>query len=216
MVSPLEDMYTTHHKGGRRKGFSILETDRGELFRILVGEGKQVLDIGCRDGTLTRYFIKGNTVLGIDIDTVLLKEAHENLGIETATFDLNGSWSDVSGRTFSAVVAGEVLEHLFFPSEICKKVRAVLEIEGVFVGSVPNAFTLKHRLRYLFASKAHTPLSDPTHINHFSVHELRAMLLKHFDEVTIYGLGRYTFLSRYFPSLFAFDLVFCAKVRAVR
>ncbi len=214
MVSPLEDMYTTHHKGGRRKGFSILEADRGKLFTSLVGEGKQVLDIGCRDGTLTRYFTKNNSVLGVDIDAELLNEARKQLGIETIIFDLNGSWSELGEKKFDVVVAGEVVEHLFFPQEVCARVSAHLHPHGVFVGSVPNAFTLKHRLRYLFASKKHTPLSDPTHINHFSVDELRTLLLKHFDEVTIYGLGKYALLSKHFPSWFAFDLVFSARKKS--
>lgn len=213
MSSALKEMYTTHHHSGRRGGFSILETERGALFGLLVGENKSVLDIGCRDGTLTRYFTKNNTVLGVDIDEELLQKAHAEYGIETTIFDLNGAWNELGEKKFDVVVAGEVVEHLFFPPEVFKKVSAHLNTGGVFAGSVPNAFTLKHRVRYMFAVKKHTPLSDPTHINHFSVEELRILLENYFQNVEIYGLGKYKFLSKHFPSFFAFDLVFRATKR---
>ena len=61
------------------------------------------------------------------------------------------------------------------------------------------------------ASKKFTPLSDPTHINHFSYKELLGLLKKYFDNVEILGLGRYERLSKIWPQLFAFDLFFICK-----
>ena len=201
------DIYKYHHSTNRERGFSILKDERGRLLEDLIGEGKAVLDIGCRDGALTKYFVPGNTVLGVDIDDVALAEAAK-LGIETKKVDLNGDWSELSGRKFDVVVAGEVLEHLYYPDQVSKKAAMLLNPGGLFVGSVPNAFSLKNRLRYLMGTKRYTPLSDPTHINHFHADELKKLLQKSFSKVEIMGLGRYGRLSKLSPGLFGFDLFF--------
>ena len=188
-----------------------MREERGVLIKQLVGKNKKVLDIGCRDGALTAYFAEGNEVLGIDIDNIALAEAKRFLSIETMNVDLNGEWSELSERKFDVIVAGEVLEHLYYPSRVVLRIKKHLVKGGMFLGSVPNAFSLKNRLRYLLGQKNHTPLSDPTHINQFSYGELREMLERNFQNVEIIGLGRYTSISKMFPSLMAFDLFFKAS-----
>src|SRR3989338_7280023 len=169
------DIYKYHHTFEREGGFSVLKDERGKLLKNLIKTGKSVLDIGCRDGALTKYFTEGNKVLGVDIDDQALKEA-ERLNIET------------------------------------QKVTGFLNSYGTFVGSVPNAFSLKNRFRFLFGKKKYTSLNDPTHINHFHVNELREILQKHFSKVKILGLGKFKVLSRIAPGFFAFDLFFiCQK-----
>ena len=210
MNQVLQEMYERHHAERRRPGFTVLEQERGDLFKNYVGTGKEVLDIGCRDGGLTRFFAEGNQILGVDIDQNALQRAKSELGIETLFFDLNGDWSDLGERSFDVVVAGEIVEHLFYPERVFEKVYTRLKDGGVFIGSVPNAFSLKHRLRYLKGSKVNTPLSDPTHINHFSEKDLKVTLEKHFDTVQIIGLGKYKRLALLKPSWFAFDFFFIA------
>ena len=211
MSSSLQKIYEEHHQNSREAGFSILKQDRGMFFKNLIGKNKRVLDIGCRDGALTSYFTEGNKVLGVDIDTKSLRRAEDVLGIETLCFDLQGDWSKLSGQSFDVVVAGEVLEHVYYPERIAGEVSRLLSAGGIFIGSVPNAFSLINRLRYLKGSKRFTPLSDPTHINQFSAEDLKKMLETSFADVSIKGLGRLGFLARNFPSFFAFDLCFIAK-----
>ena len=208
MNKNLSHIYTEHHANNREKGFSIMKDERSLLLKELIGSGKKVLDIGCRDGALTKCFVDGNYVLGIDIDDNALAEAKRSLGIETMNIDLNGDWQELGDRKFDVIVAGEVLEHLYYPDLVALKVKNHLEAGGVFVGSVPNAFSYKNRLRYLKGQKKYTPLSDPTHINQFSYRELKWVLEKYFKNVEIVGLGRYSRLSRLFPNAIAFDLFF--------
>lgn len=208
----IQKIYEEHHQAGSRGGFSILEEERGALFAETIGVGKKILDIGCRDGTLTRHFVKGNTVTGVDVDEVLMEKIRASLDIETLSIDLNGEWEQLNGKRFDVVVAGEILEHLYFPKRILTKIASILEPGGLLIGSVPNAFSLKNRARYALGRKEGTPLADPTHINHFSVPELRALLKERFKDVTIVGLGRYGRLARLSPQHFAFDLVFIARL----
>lgn len=210
MNTSTQKIYEEHHSKNRPEKFSILEIERSNLLKKYIGKGKKVLDIGCRDGNLTRYFLEGNMVTGVDIDENALKKAND-LGIKTICIDLNGDWNELKGQKFDIVVAGEILEHLYYPEKVVEKVISLIGPEGMFVGSVPNAFSLKNRFRYLLGEKIFTPLEDPTHINQFSYDELVKIFSKYFRDVEIVGLGRYTFLSKYFPSLFAFDLFFVAK-----
>jgi len=210
MSETTSKIYQHHHANHRGSGFSILKQERGDLLKNIIGHDKSILDLGCRDGALTGFFTKGNQVLGVDVDEVLLGKASINLGISTMKVDLNDGWNTITKNDFDVIVAGEILEHLYFPEEIVKKVVAHLNTRGLFVGSVPNAFSLKNRFRYLLGTKKHTPLEDPTHINHFSFHDLRRLLEKYFVNVEIIGLGRYRWLAKVFPSWFAFDLFFIA------
>jgi len=210
MKSHIQELYESHHQNKRAPSFSILKEERGLFISTAVGTGKNVLDLGCRDGALTAYFTKGNKVVGADIDKNALERAAKNLGIKTVFMDIYGDWSELEGKKFDAIVCGEVLEHLYYPEKILEKVAGHLTSEGMFIGSVPNAFSLKNRLRYLAGTKRHTPLSDPTHINHFSYTELEGLLGDHFAEAEVSGLGRYAWLAKKSVDLFAFDLVFVA------
>jgi 2-polyprenyl-3-methyl-5-hydroxy-6-metoxy-1,4-benzoquinol methylase len=211
MSGGAKKLYEEHHKERRSPGFSVLKEERGRLFSSIIGTGKRVLDLGCRDGALTAYVVDGNSVLGVDVDEVALTRAHETLGIETRVLDAHGDWNELGEETFDAVLMGEVLEHLFYPDRVVAQVAAHLRRGGVFVGSVPNAFSLKNRLRYFSGSKKNTPLEDPTHINQFSAADLESILRTCFSSIEIRGLGRYSRLAAALPSWFAFDLVFIAR-----
>ena len=203
-------MYEEHHAQRRSPNFSILKEERGVIFSRVVGTGREVLDVGCRDGALTKFFVEGNNVTGVDVDTNALKKASE-LGINTFEMDLYGGWEELASKGFDVVVAGEVLEHLFFPEKIVEKIKTHLKPGGVFTGSVPNAFSLKNRLKYLLGKKNHTPLSDPTHINHFSRRELITFLSRYFSSVEVVPLGRFAKLDKFWPGMFSFDLVFICR-----
>ncbi len=211
-MSSLSDVYRYHHKRTEKTEFSILEKERGALFRQWIGTGKKVLDTGCRDGTLTQYFSRGNVVLGVDIDPTMLEHCRKKLAIRTKLMDLNGEWN--IKEKFDAVVAAEVIEHLYYPDVVCKKVASVLKPGGIFIGSVPNAYNIKNRLRYLFGRQKNTPLEDRTHINQFSYNWLTEVLKKEFSQVHVTGMagGVSDTIAKAFPNLGSFMLVWrCVK-----
>jgi 2-polyprenyl-3-methyl-5-hydroxy-6-metoxy-1,4-benzoquinol methylase len=208
----IEDVYRYHHRNRRARKASMFVDFRGDFLKENIGTGKNVLDIGCRDGALTEKYYEGNDVLGLDIDSEALKIAEEDLKIKTKHTDLNSSW-DVEDDVYDFIVAGEVLEHLYYPGVVLKKISAALKPDGVLLGSVPNAFSFKNRLRILFGTKKGTPLSDPTHINHFHIKELKGLLENTFENVEILPLGRFAYLDKFFPGMFTFMLVFKASTK---
>ena len=211
-MSSLSEVYQYHHKLTEKNEFSILEKERGALFSAWIGTGKKVLDIGCRDGTLTRHFVNGNSVTGIDIDPRMLNTCKKRLGINTKLADLNGPWKIT--EKFDAVVAAEVIEHLYYPDVVCKKIASVLKPGGIFIGSVPNAYNIKNRMRYLFGIQKNTPLEDRTHINQFSYDWLKSTFEKQFKKVYVTGMaaGLASGIAETFPNLGSFMLIWkCVK-----
>lgn len=202
-------LYGKHHAQKRGENFVLLGDERGAFLRTMISKDKRVLDIGCRDGALTAYYMEGNTVLGLDVDNEALSRARKR-GINTKLVDLNAQWG-IPSQSMDVVVAAEIIEHLYYPEMVLEKTAYVLKKDGMLVGTVPNAFSFAHRIRYVLLRKKGTPLEDPTHINHFTVAELRQILQAQFKEVKIVGIGRLGMLARMFPQLFAFDLCFVAK-----
>jgi len=212
MKEQLASLYEEHHKTRRPQNFAILIKERGAFLRKHIGTGKKVLDIGCRDGALMREYMNGNTVTGVDIDRTTLAEAAK-LGITTKFMDLNDEWTELGVGQFDVVVAAEFLEHIYYPERVLKKIVSVLKPGGLLVGSVPNAFSLKNRLRFFFGTKKGTPLEDPTHINHFSRRELLGLLRREFVSAEILPLVRkpFSYIAPLAPGLIAFDLLFVAR-----
>jgi len=203
-LEQLSDRYAEHNRLERGAGFVFAGPERVELFRRYVGgPGRRVLDLGCRDGALTREYAGGNEVVGVDADREALAEA-EKLGIETRWADLDQPlpFDDAS---FDVVVAGELLEHLRDPRRLVVDVHRVLRNGGTFVASVPNAYRAKNRLRFLLGRK---PEDDPTHLQMFAPHDVRA-LLAGFEEVQVHFIaGR---LVPVHARLFANDIVFSGR-----
>jgi 2-polyprenyl-3-methyl-5-hydroxy-6-metoxy-1,4-benzoquinol methylase len=202
----LADFYSKHHLSGNRRNQSVSEEKRSQLFKKWMGENKKVLDMGCRDGILTRHFIEQNEVTGLDIDKQALEACRENLNIET-------KWADFSLQipiptsSFDVVVAGEVIEHLPYPEITIAEISRILKPEGLFIGSVPNSYHIKNRLRVL---KGRLIDYDQTHLRAYNVMLLRQYLEKEFviEELTSCR-GKSAFLS---IAWFGRDLVWkCRK-----
>lgn len=203
-LEQLSERYGEHHRTARSEDFVFAGPERVELFRRYVGgPGRRVLDLGCRYGALTRAYVEGNDVVGVDVDRDALTEAAK-LGIETRWADADAPLP-FEDKSFDVVVAGELLEHVREPNRLVGESRRVLRPGGTFVGSVPNAFRLKNRLRFLAGRK---PEDDPTHIHMFSPSDVDE-LLSGFDDRNVHFIaGRFV---RLHPRLFANDIVFVGR-----
>lgn len=201
----LQERYEEHHRERRDEGDFVFVPERIPIFQAAIGSGKRVLDLGCRSGALTRHFLDGNEVVGLDVDAAALAKA-EALGVTPVQANVEEPlpFEDAS---FDAVVAGELFEHLQFPDVLAGEIRRALRPGGVLVGSVPNAFRVQSRLRFLLGRP---PEDDPTHLRMFSPDAMRA-LLSGFEDIRLdFVGGRYTRLN---ARLFARDLVFSAVRR---
>jgi SAM-dependent methyltransferase len=202
----IEDVYRRHHTKLRPRNFVFCEPERSAIFQAWVGgPHRHVLDLGCRDGALTRSYTGGNTVVGVDIDRDALAEAAK-LGIETVWANLDEPLP-FPAEAFDVVVAGELLEHLRFPERLLAEADRILAPGGTIVGSVPNSYRLKNRFRFLLG-RSPEPREDPTQLHLLSQADV-SRLLEPFVEAEIRCVaGR---LTRLWPALFANVIVFRAR-----
>jgi len=211
----LEKIYRKHHERGSRYGYLFCHGIRVPFLKKWIGAGKRVLDLGCRDGTLTAGFLDGNCVTGADIDQRALELCQKKHGIETLWLDLNQQWP-WEKDSFDVIVACEIVEHLFILDEFLKNVCKTLKAGGLFIGSVPNAFRMRNRWKFFFGNEYE---NDPTHVRQFSYQKLEKLLGDYFCDIEIIPLGGkvlpFLKVSETLPTglsrLFAKDLLWRAR-----
>ena len=211
--------YEAHHSRGKYDYFYGGE-DRKKLFVQLVGTGKVVLEVGCRAGNLTQHYVSGNTLVGVDIDRAALKLFEERLGSKGYWVDVDTEPLPFRNGTFDVVVFSEVMEHVRFPKKALAEICRVLRPDGRLIGSVPNAFRLRNRFRFLFGQQYE---SDPSHLRQYSSVILKRELESHFSDIKIHpvsghllgggstGIPVFSWLPFRIRSLFALDLVFVGR-----
>jgi SAM-dependent methyltransferase len=146
----------------------------------LVGRAGNVLDVGPGYGTLSFGLARlGNQVTGLDVTSRAVEHLGER-GIPCLLYKANTAFP-IPTEAFDAVVASEVLEHVFDTRFFVSEVRRVLRPGGRFVATTPNVASLGCRLS-LALGKLPWPIewnADPGmagHIRAFTCTELRRLL----------------------------------------
>ncbi|MHB1798590.1 MAG: class I SAM-dependent methyltransferase [Vulcanimicrobiaceae bacterium] len=129
--------------------------------------GVKVLDIGCWDGMLGRFF------------EAFLDSPIEYVGVDIAPPDVDfpvyPSLDDVKTSGFDLIMMSEVAEHMTadtLAEEFLPRIKRMLADTGTFVLSTPNPLvpTVLHR--------------DVTHVQHYPWYDLYAIMRLFFDSVT--------------------------------
>ncbi|HKS36762.1 MAG TPA: class I SAM-dependent methyltransferase [Verrucomicrobiae bacterium] len=208
--------YEEHQKRGK---YDYLYGDeaRKDLFVRLIGQGRSVLEVGCRAGNLTQHYAQGNQVVGCDVDRNALKLFEERLGLKGIWLDADQEPLPFPDASFDVVVLAEVMEHLRFPARALREIARVLKADGRLVGSVPNAFRFRNRLRFLFGKPYEL---DPSHLRSYSVTLVRKQLEPYFNNIEILPVGGhligggrtgipvFPWLPDRIKAFFALDLIF--------
>lgn len=204
--SLIQSFYENHHSTGNRLHQSFLEKKRGSLFSGWIGKNKKVLDLGGRDGTLSRYYCNNNKVIIGDIDEKALSSAKDNYDLETQVINLNETLP-FPDNSFDCVVMAEVLEHLPYPMITLGEVKRVLKKDGQFIGNLPLAYHLKDRIQILRGRKLLIS-GDPTHLQFLSYEDIKKLLSVFFKIKKIEILKGGKKKSKMFPKLFARNIAF--------
>ena len=204
MKGELSDRYRQFHEDREKHADFVYVPERVPLFvEAIGGPGLAVLDLGCRAGALSQHFLAGNEVTGVDVDENALGHAADR-GLRTVWGDVEEPLPFEDG-SFDAVVVGEILEHVRFPDGVISEIARVLKPDGVVVGSVPNAFRLKNRVKFLFGR---APENNPMHLRMYSPAAIRQELAPLGDATVTPVGGR---LARLSPRLFGNALVFVVR-----
>lgn len=195
---------------------------RKDLLVQLIGHGQSILEVGCRAGNLTQHYVAGNQVTGVDVDRQALELFERRLGLKGHWVDVDAEPLPFGAGAFDVVVFSEVMEHVRFPQKVLLEIARVLKPDGRLVGSVPNSFRLRNRLRFLFGRPFE---SDPSHLRSYSHELLRKELSTQFERIEIHpvsghllgggrtGIPVFPWLPYRVRTLFALDLVFVGLPR---
>jgi GT2 family glycosyltransferase/SAM-dependent methyltransferase len=118
---------------------------------VLIGENKDVLEIGCGEGIVASALKKRRCrVFCVEKDPNLAVKASE-FAEEIIVGDIESL--DISqlfrGRLFDVVLLGDVLEHMRDPLGVLSSVAKKLKHDGYLIGSIPNIAHASVRLQLL-------------------------------------------------------------------
>lgn len=187
-----------------------------------------VFDIGCGEGTLGKILKEKLNdkvfVIGCDISTIALKNAKCYYD-EIYEIDIESNeFLEISKRyKFDYIVALEVLEHLFDPSNVIKNFFKILKEDGYLIASFPNMVWYKYRIDMLKGYFPKNYLFYPgEHIQNFKLYSFYSLLEEnHFSPIDLDGQFIYPrifrptklfeSIIRKWPSLFGYQLVIKSK-----
>ncbi|KXI29128.1 class I SAM-dependent methyltransferase [Paraglaciecola hydrolytica] len=158
---------------------------RTELVAQLpVGSDACVLELGCGSGTtsiLIKKEGKARELWGIEKFPDAAARARASNALDTLLEgDLEDLIDQLPKKHFTHIIAGDVLEHVVDPWDVCNRLNACLKSEGVFICSIPNIRNLSFILALLFKKRFEykdSGVLDRTHLRFFArkdVHDLFA------------------------------------------
>lgn len=195
------ESYTNHlkHSGYRwNKGTSIMPREKWDTVEQYVGylrhlaeymfmerfiDGSSVLEIGSGTGFGANYLSKfASSIIASDIWEEGIVRCPGKYRKDNLIFIVaDGTRLPFKADSFDVVMSFHVIEHIEPKSvlDYLSDIKKVLKRGGVFIVSTPNS-----RIRLLPFEKPW----DPNHKKEYKDDELRKLLSKVFEQVTIYGL----------------------------
>lgn len=133
----------------------------------------RVVDAGSGEGYGAALLARRTRVLGLELDAAIARHgATRYPNVRFAVADL--CKMPLRSGSVDAVVALQVIEHLWCPDEFLGACRRALVAGGLLVVSTPNRPTFPAGL-------------NPAHAHEYDEGELRTLLGRHFEEVRLVG-----------------------------
>lgn len=147
----------------------------------MVGPDKRVLELGPGPGAITRLLHEnGCQVTALEVDPTAIEIVSQYCD-RVVSCDLNApDWPNSladRGR-FDAIVAGDVLEHLYDPWATLGKLPSLLDDDGCIILSLPHIGHIGAISSLLNGDFEYQPwgLLDKTHIRFFGVNSIQRLL----------------------------------------
>lgn len=144
---------------------------------LLVGQNKQVLELGCSTGyfsnALSNQF--GCTVTGVELDANAAQEAEKYCKrVIQGDLDKPELLSILPDNSFDVIVMSDVLEHLRDPHQLLMAIKRLLKPSGYLVASIPHVGHGSVRLSLLSGQFPYRRMGllDDTHLRFFDRIEL--------------------------------------------
>ncbi len=139
-----------------------------------LGEGT-VLDVGCGQGfESARLLAPGRRVVGADYSAEAVELARARFGPDgLAVSQMNALALGLAGASFDWACSSHLIEHFDEPEGHVAELARVLKDDGTVFFLTPNA---------------PADFENPFHVHLFEPRELRALLTRFFEDVTVQGM----------------------------
>lgn len=186
---------------------------------------KNILDIGCYDGTFLKTIKNKNQLYGIEASDYGCKISNKK-GIKTTQFFFDNNDLPYKKNTFDLVIAGEIIEHIYDTDQFLTEIKRILKKDGHFLISTPNIASFGRRLMLLFGINPiieTTPnrASSSGHIRYFTFKSLAELLKENGFEIIVQksdiinfdnsGKIRNKCVPKFLPSLGQSIIMLCRK-----
>ena len=178
---------------------------------------KNILDIGCYDGTLLSLIKnRDNNFYGLEASDYGVEKCLKR-GINTRQFFFDGSEKLPYGDNFfDAIIVGEIIEHIFDTDFFLEEIKRILKPGGKMLLSTPNVASLGRRILLFFGRNPIIEISpneedSSGHIRYFTFKSLEKLLRKHGFKIIFKGSDcvnfsrsgsiRSNFMAKLFPGL---------------
>ena len=140
-----EDLQKAFNKG--EKEFSK-NPDQRLLPVLRMLEGKEILDVGCANGGISKRIANMNfKVHGIDVLESSIRIAKEFNSTPNTSFEVRDLMKNhFEENSFDCVIFLETIEHVENPAQYLKEFHRILRPNGCVILSTPNATSLKNIL----------------------------------------------------------------------
>lgn len=180
---------------------------------------KDILDLGCGNGEITKLLSKENKVIGADVS----EEAIENCrakGLTCVLIDFQERLP-YKNDSFDFVFLLETLEHVFDTESLLKEIKRILKKDGTFIISVPNVGQLSNRIRFFFDMELNyvEVKIQAGHIRFFTKNSIEKLLTDSGFKINkilspyvfIPVLGHFPVFGELFPSLGTELVISCGR-----
>lgn len=149
----------------------------------LVGHDKKVLELGCSVGTQSKVLRDelGCDVTGVELNPLAAKQAEAYCTkVVVGNLDQVDFEAQFPSQRFDVVLCADVLEHIYNPTALLRRIKTVIGPNGYVVASIPNVvhialiFEMLHG-KFDYRDKG---LLDDSHIRFFT----RSSLIRTFTD----------------------------------
>jgi len=154
---------------------------RDDILKLLPGNAKKVLDLGCSTGILGEHIKQKNSaeVVGIEANEQMARIAEKKLDKVIIGNIQKIELEDLLlPNYFDCIIFADILEHLKDPWSVLKKCERFLDHNGVIIASVPNIRHHNTIINLVF--KGYWPyrergIHDKTHLRFFTLKNIKEM-----------------------------------------
>ena len=141
-----------------------------------------ILDVGCGNGWVAQYFLpKGKKVVSMDISvTNPVRVLKENPGENHAAIVADAYYLPFKKNTFDAVIASEIMEHVYDPKLFISGLMEVLKPGGRLVITTPY----NEKIEYFLCVHCNRPTPKHAHLHSFSEKNIADFIPQEYTDYT--------------------------------